>query len=109
MAFDSGLVNQGSLFYYTEEGQTPPLVGDGVTYSRALGWQSPEGNFYGQERWVRDWPSPVVWNGLDYMTLEPLGAVSSLAALELKVPPYRMPMPWEIWSVPRPNWPPVGM
>ena len=109
MPFDETLVDKGHYFYQPVEGQDPPLVGDGVTYSRALGWQSPEGNFYGQERWVRDWPSPIVWDGEDYRVLEIDGAVDSLAALALKKPPYRTPASFEIWSVPRANWPPTNI
>ena len=109
MPFNESLVDQGALFYKVEEGQTAPPVGDGKTYSRALGWQSPEGNFYGHERWVRDWPSPVVWTGEDYISLEVDGSVNSVSELELKKPPHRIPVSWEIWTVPRANWPPQDL
>ena len=113
MPFDPTLVDQGDKFYYVEEGQTAPPVGDGVTYSRALGWQSPEGNFYGQERWVRDWPNPVVWNGIDYEVITLAGSATSVETLPIlgNTNPntglsYGPRKDFEMWSVPRPNWPP---
>jgi chromosome segregation ATPase len=113
MPFDPTLVDQGDKFYYVEEGQTAPPVGDGVNYSRALGWQSPEGNFYGQERWVRDWPNPVVWNGIDYEVITLAGSAASVETLPVLGNtnpntglPYGPRKDFEMWSVPRPNWPP---
>jgi hypothetical protein len=109
MPFDPTLQDKGSWFYDTSNGQTAPLVGDGVTYSRALGWQSPEGNFYGQERWVRDWYSAVFWDGLDYRIVEADGTLDDPALFSIKAPPNRTPTNFEVWSVPRPNWPPIGL
>ena len=109
MPFDPTLQDKGSWFYDTSNGQTAPLVGDGVNYSRALGWQSPEGNFYGQERWVRDWYSAVFWDGLDYRIVEADGALSDPSLFSTKAPPNRIPTNFEVWSVPRPDWPPVGL
>ena len=113
MPFDPTLMSQGDKFYYSPEGVTPPLVGDGKTYSRALGWQSPEGNFYGQERWVRDWPNPVVWNGIDYQVLELSGVTTSVELLPIEGDinpntglPYGPRRDFETWSVPRANWSP---
>jgi len=101
--FDEELAKQGHLFYYVPEGEEAPLLGDGKTYSRALGWQSPEGNFYGQTRWVRDWYSAVFWDGEDYRLLEMDGFANSINEIPL---PRRNP--FEIWGVPRKNWPPAG-
>lgn len=116
MAFDETLVDKGALFYDTSDGSTPPPVGDGVTYSNALGWQSPEGNFYGQERWVRDWYSAVYWDGLDYQILEVDGETTSIDLLPIPGAtnpntglPYGPRQSFEMWATPRPNWPPSDL
>lgn len=113
MPFDPTLQDKGSWFYDTSDGSPPPLVGDGKTYSRALGWQSPEGNFYGQERWVRDWYSAVIYDGTEYRILAADGNAASVDKLPMPGAinpntgePYG-PRPFmEIWSVPRTDWPP---
>lgn len=116
MSYDPTIEDYANLFYQEVEGEPLPSVGDGVTYSRALGWQSPEGNFYGQERWVRDWPVGVVWDGEDYRSLEVDGEADSEG--ELPVPgeinprtglPYGPRQHFEVWSIPRPNWPPTDI
>ena len=108
MAFNSDIQDMGSLFYSMPNGGPAPPLGDGTTYSRALGWQSPEGNFYGQERWVRDWPSPVVWNGADYQVLDFVGSAASMDALPMPGQTNSNtglvcgPRPYfEIWAIPR--------
>ena len=113
MPFDPELQKFAHFFYEPIEGQDMPLIGDGKTYSRALGWQSPEGNFYGQERWVRDWPVAVVWDGDDYRNVEIDGEASSVEDLPLPDDinpatrrPYGPRQHFEIWAIPRPNWPP---
>jgi hypothetical protein len=115
MPFDWSLVDKGAWFYDTPDGSTPPPVGDGKTYSRALGWQSPEGNFYSQERWVRDWYSAVTWNGEEYLALDVAGEVTKTSELPLPgmINPrtgleYSPRSHFEIWATPRPNWPPAN-
>jgi archaellum component FlaC len=116
MAFDSGIQEYASLFYAVEEGQEAPSMGDGVTYSRALGWQSPEGNWYGQTRWVRDWPAAAVWNGVKYLPLAADGEAESISGFPIPTQtnpntglPYGTRQDFEIWSIPRPNWPPEDL
>ena len=116
MPYDPTIEKYANFFYQQVDGEPLPSVGDGVTYSRALGWQSPEGNFYGQERWVRDWPVGVVWDGEDYRSLEVDGEADSLG--DLPIPgeinprtglPYGPRQHFEVWSIPRLNWPPVDL
>jgi hypothetical protein len=116
MTYDSTIEDKGNWLYYVPEGGTAPSLGDGVTYSRALGWQSPEGNFYGQERWVRDWYSAVFWDGLDYRIIEEDGAANTVN--DLPIPgeinprtgePYGSRQPFEMWTTPRANWPPTDI
>ena len=116
MPYDPKMEEYGRYFYQVEDGEPDPVVGDGVTYSRALGWQSPEGNFYGQERWVRDWPVGVVWDGEDYRGIEVDGEASSAANLPIPGQinpstglPYGPRQHFEIWAVPRLNWPPDNL
>jgi hypothetical protein len=108
VAFNEDTQKMGHLFYAVPEGEAAPLLGDGKTYSRAMGWQSPEGNFLFQERWVRDWPSPVVWNGEDYEVIEAVGTATSFSALPMPGQtnpntglPYGARSDFEIWSIPR--------
>jgi chromosome segregation ATPase len=84
-------------------GATAPRVGDGKTYSRGLGWQSPEGNFYGQTRFVRDWRRTLIWNGREYTTLELAGVVQTVSELPAGPRPFM-----QAWGVPKANWPPAG-
>ena len=116
MPYDPTIEDYANLFYQEVEGEPLPSVGDGVTYSRALWWQSPEGNFYGQERWVRDWPVGVVWDGEDYRSLEVDGEADSESELPLPGEinprtglPYGPRQHFEVWSIPRLNWPPVDL
>ena len=70
-------------------------MGDGVNYSRAIGWQSPEGNFYGQKRVVRDYEVRVVWDGVNYWPCDvPKAYVGSVSAL-----PERSTYFGEFWCV----------
>ena len=116
MPYDPTLEDKAAWFYQIPDGVDPPPIGDGKTYSNMLGWQSPEGNFYGQERWVRDWYSSVVWNGEDYQLVEEDGAANSIS--ELPMPgqinprtglPYGPRLDFEMWTVPRENWPPTDL
>ena len=116
MPFDPTLQEHADLFYEPIAGEEMPLIGDGVNYSRALGWQSPEGNFYGQERWVRDWPVAVVWDGEDYRNVEIDGEANSVAELPLPGQinpntglPYGPRQHFEMWALPRLNWPPSNI
>jgi hypothetical protein len=43
-----------------------PYFGDGKTYSRELGRVSPEGNTYGQTRWVREFLTEYFWDGFSW-------------------------------------------
>jgi len=43
-----------------------PYFGDEVTYGRELGRVSPEGNIYGQTRFVREWKHMVWWDGAEW-------------------------------------------
>ena len=116
MPYDPTIEKYANFFYQQVDGEPLPSVGDGVTYSRALGWQSPEGNFYGQERWVRDWPVGVVWDGEDYRAIEVDGEAETEE--ELPIPgeinprtglPYGPRTHFELWAVPRLNWPPANL
>ena len=81
-------------------GQSPPSMGDGVTYKRSPKWQSPEGNFYGQQAWVMSWPLAYVWDGTKYIKFESMGLVPSFDRL-----PDGPRSHFEIWITPRDNWP----
>lgn len=57
------------------------LFGDGVTYSDSIHWQSPEGNFYGQRKIVKEYYIPVLWDGESYRKLVVIGTVASVSDL----------------------------
>lgn len=80
------------------KGGPEPSLGDGTTYRRSPWWQSPEGNFYGEERYIMDVYSGWVWNGEDYVEV-----IASGMRQELKdLPPGPRPH-FEIWQVVRRN------
>lgn len=75
-----------------ENGQ--PYYSDG-TYSRHPLHVSPEGNVYGQIRWVHSWKHEKWWTGEDYIDLEVAGEAESVDQLPLG------PRPWgQVWRVP---------
>jgi hypothetical protein len=57
------------------------IFGDGVSYSDGLFFQSPEGNFYGQTKIVRDYYLPIVWDGTRYIKVKPTANVRSVEDL----------------------------
>ncbi|MEW6351614.1 MAG: hypothetical protein AB1646_21405 [Thermodesulfobacteriota bacterium] len=78
------------------ESDVMPYFGDGKTYSDALGWVSPEGNTYGQTRWIREWQHPVWWDGARYRDVEIAGQADSVAELPVTTRPFG-----EVWRVRR--------
>lgn len=57
-------------------------MGDGINYSSAIGWQSPEGNYYGQKRVVREYEVRIVWDGHNYWACDvPHAYVGKLSSL----------------------------
>ena len=59
------------------------VFGDGTSYSDGLYFQSPEGNFYGQLRIVRDFYLPLLWNGEKYIKVRPRGYAPTVSSLPL--------------------------
>jgi hypothetical protein len=71
-------------------------MGDGINYSPSIGWQSPEGNFYGQKRVVREFEFFVVWDGLNYWPCNvPAGYAGSFSDLPESVDSFG-----DFWAVP---------
>lgn len=85
MAFDhtyEDLILEAQYVKPGEELAAFARAGDGNTYSRAIHWQSPEGNFYGQKRVVRDFEIRVVWDGQNYWQCNvPSGYVATVEDL----------------------------
>ena len=70
-----------------------PYFQDG-NYSRNLGQVSPEGNIYGQERFVCNWKHFYWWNGLSWSKVEVVGRSLSYNELPKTKRPFG-----EIWQV----------
>lgn len=75
-----------------------PYFGDGETHGRELGRISPEGNIYGQTRFVREWLHHVWWDGKDWLDYVVAGQLNNTTEL----PSGRHPF-GEIYEVKRYN------
>ncbi len=63
-----------------------PYFGDGVTYGRELGRVSPEGNVYGQMRFVKSWQHWQWWTGTEYQDVVISGQADSFDKLPTDQP-----------------------
>jgi hypothetical protein len=62
--------------------------GDGKTYKTDLGWFSPEGNLYGQIRFVREFIHRKWWDGRDWIDVEIAGRAASVQELPVDPRPF---------------------
>ncbi|MGC9064965.1 MAG: hypothetical protein ACP5JL_09830, partial [bacterium] len=72
-------------------------MGDGKNYSRGLYWQSPEGNFYGHQRFVKTWMIPIFWDGRAYKDISKLDGI---VASKDELPPDPSSHIGQVWGVP---------